>query len=92
MARIHGNTSPRFENIAAILSANIDSGADVGASVAVAYEGELVVDIWGGHTDEARTCEWQENTLTNVFSSTKTMTFLCALMLVRRFRLRESRQ
>lgn len=84
MARIHGNTSPRFENIAAILSANIDSGADVGASVAVAYEGELVVDIWGGHTDEARTCEWQENTLTNVFSSTKTMTFLCALMLVDR--------
>ena len=50
-----------------------------GASVAVLVEGEPVVDIWGGFVDEARTRPWERDTLTNVWSTTKTMTFLCAL-------------
>jgi CubicO group peptidase (beta-lactamase class C family) len=43
-----------------------------------------VVDIWGGFVDEARSAPWQADTLTNVWSTTKTMTFLCALMLADR--------
>ena len=38
-----------------------------------------VVDIWGGHIDEARTQPWQADTIINVWSTTKTMAALvCA--------------
>jgi CubicO group peptidase (beta-lactamase class C family) len=64
-----------------LLSANIDSGADLGASVAVTLDGEMAVDIWGGWADEAKTRPWVEDTITNVWSTTKTMTSLAALVL-----------
>ena len=66
------------------LSASLDTGGDVGASVAVLLHGEPVVDVWGGFVDEAHSAPWREDTITNVWSSTKTMTFLCALMLADR--------
>ena len=84
MAEIHGTIDPRFAAMGEILSANLDSGADVGASVAVMLEGELVVDIWGGWVDEAHTAPWGRDTITNVWSSTKTQMALCALMLADR--------
>jgi len=84
MAQIHGTADDRFEKMALLLSDSIDSGGDVGASVSVTIEGETVVDIWGGHVDEAKTAEWQADTITNVWSTTKTMTFLSALLLVER--------
>ena len=46
--------------------------------------GEMVVDLWGGHLDEAASAPWQEDTLVNVYSTTKTMSFLCALVLADR--------
>jgi CubicO group peptidase (beta-lactamase class C family) len=84
MAEVHGSFDARFEKMAQILSANIDSGADVGASAAVMLDGELVVDIWGGWVDEAHSAPWGRDTITNVWSSTKTQMALCALMLVDR--------
>lgn len=66
------------------LAANIDSGADCGASVAVVVDGELVVDMWGGWADEAHTAPWERDTITNVWSSTKTVMALCTLLLVER--------
>ncbi|HZT67184.1 MAG TPA: serine hydrolase domain-containing protein [Acidimicrobiales bacterium] len=84
MAEIQGTYEDRFAAVAEVLSANLDSGADVGASVAVFLNGEPVVDIWGGHTDPERTTPWQRDTITNVFSTTKTMTALCALILADR--------
>lgn len=82
MADIRGNiTDARFEKMGLLLNDSLDSGDDVGASVCVTVGGETVVDIWGGHTDETKTTEWQEDTITNVWSTTKTMTFLSALVL-----------
>jgi CubicO group peptidase (beta-lactamase class C family) len=43
-----------------------------------------VVDVWGGFRDQARTIPWDEHTITNVWSSTKTVTSLAALMLADR--------
>ncbi|MCP4224519.1 MAG: beta-lactamase family protein, partial [Actinomycetia bacterium] len=60
------------------------SGDDVGASVSVTIEGQTVVDIWGGWSDEAKTKPWEADTITNVWSSTKTMTSLSALVLADR--------
>ena len=65
-------------------AANFDQGLEVGASVAVVHEGELVVDLWGGSADAAGTQPWERDTITNVWSTTKTMTVLCALMLADR--------
>ena len=84
MADIDGTCDPRFAAMCDILSANIDSGADVGASAAVMLEGELVVDVWGGWADAEHTAPWQRDTITNVWSSTKTQMALCALMLADR--------
>lgn len=87
MAEIQGTvTDDRFEPMADLLRATLDSdeavGRDVGASVCVTLGGETVLDIWGGYADEAKTTPWEENTITNVWSTTKTMTFLTALTLV----------
>jgi CubicO group peptidase (beta-lactamase class C family) len=78
---VQGTVDERFKEVQDALVANLRSGADVGASVAVSWEGQLVVDIWGGWADEARTRPWNRNTITNVWSTTKTMTALCALIL-----------
>jgi CubicO group peptidase (beta-lactamase class C family) len=69
--------------VAKVLAASLDKD-DVGASAAVYVDGEPLVDIWGGYTDAARTVPWERDTITNVFSTTKTMTALCALILADR--------
>ncbi len=84
MADIAGSWDERFAGVVATLSDSLDAGGDIGASVAVFWRGEPVVDVWGGYVDEARSAPWEENTLTNVWSTTKTMTVLCTLMLADR--------
>ena len=84
MAEIHGTWDERFVGVRDALAQNFDDAGDVGASAAVMVDGELVVDIWGGHTDEGRTTPWERDTITNVWSTTKTMTALCALVLADR--------
>jgi CubicO group peptidase (beta-lactamase class C family) len=81
MLDIQGTCDERFKGVSDVLAANIDRGADVGASVAVTIDGEMVVDIWGGYADEDQSRPWAQDTITNVWSSTKTMTALCALIL-----------
>lgn len=84
MAEIHGSSDPSFDVLGDLLSGSIDRGSDVGASISVTIDGETVVDIWGGHQDRARTIPWESDTITNVWSTTKTMMSLVALMLVER--------
>ncbi|MFD7256351.1 serine hydrolase domain-containing protein [Streptomyces sp. NPDC059874] len=84
MAEIHGTYSERFGAVRDVLAASLDSGNDLGASVAVFVDGKPVVDIWGGYADAHRTRPWERDTITNVYSFTKTMTGLCALVLIDR--------
>jgi CubicO group peptidase (beta-lactamase class C family) len=84
MTDVHGACDPKFDELRDILRASLESGADLGASVAVILDGETVVDLWGGWADEARTRPWTEHTITNVWSTTKTMVALSALLLVER--------
>ena len=81
---VQGSCDPRFEAMRAVLQANIESGADLGASVAVVLHGEKVVDLWGGWADHERTQPWQADTLVNVWSTTKTMMAMSALVLIDR--------
>jgi CubicO group peptidase (beta-lactamase class C family) len=81
---LRGTCSARFDPVRELFTAELESGEDLGASVALNIDGEMVVDLWGGWADEARTVPWTEHTITNVFSTTKTMTALAALVLVDR--------
>src|SRR6201982_4136060 len=84
MADIHGTCDDRFEAVRGALAKNLDSGDELGASMVVDIDGDHVVDVWGGFRDEARTTRGDEHTITNVWSSTKPVTSLAALMLVDR--------
>lgn len=77
-----GTCDGRFEPVRELFAAKLESGEDLGASLAVNIDGEVVVDLWGGWTDEARTVPWATNTITNIFSTTKAMTSLAALVLI----------
>jgi len=78
---IAGVCDPRFEQVKDAFAENFLKGLDVGASVAVTIDGDLVVDLWGGAADAGRTAPWERDTLVGVFSTTKTMTALTALWL-----------
>lgn len=81
---VSGDCDPRFAAVKDAFAANFENSGDVGASVAVTLHGDLVVDIWGGHQDVARTVPWERDTIINVWSTTKTMTCLSALVLASR--------
>ena len=83
MADIQGSYDDPFAAVPDALAGLLDSG-DAGGSVAVFVDGEPVVDVWGGFADADRTVPWQRDTITNVWSVTKTMTALCALVLADR--------
>jgi CubicO group peptidase (beta-lactamase class C family) len=83
MADLHGTCDERFGAVREALAETLD-GQDVGACAAVVHDGELVADLWGGYADENRTTPWQRDTIVNVWSTTKTMTALCALILADR--------
>lgn len=79
-----GFVHDRFAPVREAFDANLKTGADLGASFAATVEGETVVDIWGGWADEAKTRPWETDTIVNVYSTTKTMTALTALLLADR--------
>ncbi len=84
MAEVHGFTDEKFAAVRDQFAANLDSGADVGASFCATVEGEVVVDLWGGYADEDKSRLWEKDTIVNVYSTTKTMTALVALLLADR--------
>lgn len=84
VAAVRGTWDPRFDSVAQALAEEIASGEELGASIAVDVGGELVVDIWGGYADRAKSIPWQEDTIVNFWSCTKTLTALAALILVDR--------
>lgn len=81
---VAGFTVDRFAPVRTAFEANLSSGADVGASFCATVNGETVVDLWGGFADAARTRAWEKDTLVNVYSTTKTMTALTALLVADR--------
>jgi len=83
---IQGTCDERFNGVREAFAANFTEQSDptdVGASVAITVDGELVVDLWGGtvDTDTATNVPWERDTIINVWSSTKTLSALCCLIL-----------
>ena len=84
MAEIGGHCAPRFAKVGAAFAKNFAVGNEVGAAFAATLNGELVVDLWGGSADRARTRPWERDTLANVWSTTKAMAALCTHIAVDR--------
>jgi len=84
MAEVSGTCDARFEPVRDALAAQLDSGSDLGASICVDVDGQAVVDIWGGWADAGHVSAWTRDTITNVWSTTKTVTNLAVLMLADR--------
>ena len=79
---VHGSCEPEFEPLRELFAERLADGTEAGASLAVVRDGELVADLWGG---EARPGEpWQEDSIVQVWSVTKTMAALTTLVLVDR--------
>ena len=81
---ISGACADKLRAVQDAFAANFVANSDVGASLAVVMDGELVVDLWGGYQDVARTIPWEHDTLINVSSTTKTMSCLALLVLASR--------
>lgn len=83
MTEIHGFCDDAYAAVRDQFASNFDQGLEVGASLCVTRDGETVVDIWGGAAD-TQGRPWEEHTLTNVWSTTKTMAATVMLMLADR--------
>jgi CubicO group peptidase (beta-lactamase class C family) len=84
MAEVHGTADARLEPVRDVLAEHLVHGDELGASIVVDVDGKTLLDIWGGWRDTQRTTDWTEDTIVNVWSTTKTVTSLAALMLVDR--------
>jgi len=84
MAELLGTCDRRFDLLRAAIRDNIDSGEELGLSLVIEIDGAVLVDMWGGYRDLDHRHAWDEHTITNVWSSTKPVTSLAALMLVDR--------
>ncbi|MEV5355360.1 serine hydrolase domain-containing protein [Streptomyces sp. NPDC052693] len=83
-ARVHGHCDPRFTAVREAFEENFRERDELGAAVAVTVGGRIVVDLWGGWADGARTRPWEGDTLVNVWSTTKGPVALCAHLLADR--------
>jgi CubicO group peptidase (beta-lactamase class C family) len=83
MAEVSGTCDARFAPVRDALAEQL-AKEELGASIVLDVDGETVVDIWGGWRDTERRTPWTEDTITNVWSTTKTVTNLAALMLIDR--------
>ncbi|KID83739.1 mest1 [Metarhizium guizhouense ARSEF 977] len=85
MAQVQGYCDARFSKLRDLMQESITSGQDIGASLCIHINGDKnVVDIWGGYADASTKKPWEQDTIVNVFSTTKLVTNLAALMLISR--------
>ena len=68
---VEGNVDPAFAAVRDAFAANFADGLELGAALSVSVDGRTVVDLWGGHLDQARSRPWERDSLVCVFSCTK---------------------
>ena len=76
---VDGYSDSKFDKLRAAFEKNFHDALDIGASLGVSLNGEVVVNLWGGYKDKDLKNRWKEDTIINVWSSTKNKASLCAL-------------
>ncbi|NHJ85155.1 MAG: beta-lactamase family protein [Asgard group archaeon] len=73
---ISGFVKPEFEDVEKAFIENFQNRNELGAACCIYYQGEKVVDLWGGIRNEATGEPWEENTMVIVWSTTKGLSAL----------------
>ncbi len=68
---ISGFVKPEFESVREAFIENFERRHELGAACCIYYNGEKVVDLWGGIRNKTTGDPWQENTMALVASTTK---------------------
>ena len=84
MELTEGTCEPGFEPVRDAFAAGFSEGPELGASLAVVVDGEVVVDLWAGWCDRARTKPWEADTIVNVASTGKGFLATATHLLVER--------
>jgi CubicO group peptidase (beta-lactamase class C family) len=84
---VQGTCATGFEPVRDAFVENFVSRGDIGASLAVCRDGEVIIDLWGGWADAAGTRPWDRDTIVNVWSTTKGLTAMTVHRLVDQGRL-----
>ncbi|WP_431239928.1 serine hydrolase domain-containing protein [Mycolicibacterium aichiense] len=77
-----GDVDEGYGKVADAFRANLASGKEIGAAVAVYRDGIKVVDLWGGYRDGTAKAPWQADTMVNMFSTTKGVTAMAVAVAV----------
>ena len=83
MMEPQGYCADAFAAVREAFQENFATGEELGASACVVHDGEVVVDLWGGSSAPSGE-PWQQDTIVNVYSTTKTMAAVCMLILADR--------
>uniref|UniRef100_A0A0R3RPU1 Beta-lactamase domain-containing protein n=1 Tax=Elaeophora elaphi TaxID=1147741 RepID=A0A0R3RPU1_9BILA len=82
---VDGDCDSRFDRVKQVFHNNFTQRWESeGAAFAVYFEGEKVVDLWGGYADSSSYRKWKSDTMTLLFSCTKSICAVCFAMLVDR--------
>jgi CubicO group peptidase (beta-lactamase class C family) len=73
---IAGFVKPGFEAVRAAFVENFTRRNELGAACCIYYQGEKVVDLWGGVRNKVTGEPWEEDTMVLVFSATKGLSAL----------------
>ena len=79
-----GHCLPQFNEVAREFERNFSERGEIGASVAIRINDEIVVDLWGGVADQDTGSAWKADTIAVVFSATKGMAATCIHILADR--------
>jgi CubicO group peptidase (beta-lactamase class C family) len=83
-AVLRGFCSPEYESLREAFLRNFTEYGEIGASFSATIGGKVVVDLWGGSKDMARTVPWERDTIACVWSTSKGIGAVCFAMLVDR--------
>jgi CubicO group peptidase (beta-lactamase class C family) len=81
---VDGHVDPGLEPVRTAFEGVVGSQPGTGAAMAVWRAGDLVVDLWGGWADAARSRPWERDTLAHPYSVAKPFAAVCVLLLVDR--------
>ncbi|PPB48019.1 carboxylesterase [Arthrobacter pityocampae] len=84
---LEGSTDTRFSALREAFSDAFHGRPRMGAALAVHYQGELVVDLWGGVADTRTAAPWSRDTSSVIFSCTKGIMSILVARLVEAGRL-----
>ncbi|NHJ38789.1 MAG: beta-lactamase family protein [Asgard group archaeon] len=68
---ISGFAKQGFEAVQEVFIKNFKQNKELGAACCIYYQGEKVVDLWGGIRNKSTGEPWEKDTMTIVYSSTK---------------------